>query len=145
MKSGSCSTPSAKAAAQEDPPRDLAVWALAQVDLAIEQLVRADLEAERAHPESLTDEDKVFPLLTDGLMLDPELVRSASVAFNSLDPLPRRAFFELMVEARAVGEVIEAGPWDEDGLYSAIQTALAAVGLDVPSGPVDDHEDGRKR
>src|SRR5262245_15046119 len=120
---GVCAT----AAAREDPPEDLAAWAHAKIDLAIEQLVREDLEEERAHPEFVSEEAKAFPLLTDSLMLDPELVRAASVAFNTLDPLPRRAFFELMIEGREIGECIESGPWDEDGLYEAIQTALATV------------------
>src|SRR6185503_2063129 len=64
----------AKAASKEDPPEDLAAWARSKIDLAIEQLVRADYEAERAHPELVSEEEKLFPLLTDSLMLDPELV-----------------------------------------------------------------------
>jgi hypothetical protein len=135
----------AKAASREDPPEDLGAWARVKIDLAIEQLVREDLEEERAHPEFVSEEVKAFPLLTDSLMLDPELVRTASVAFNSLEPLPRRAFFELLIEGREVGEVIESGPWDEDGLYQAIQTALATVGLDVPPEPVDDQAKGKKQ
>jgi hypothetical protein len=128
----------AKAASDEAPPADLGAWARAKIDVAIEQLVYADSEAERVHPELLSEHDKAFPLLTDSLMVDPERVRSTSVAFNSLDALPRRAFFELLIEGREVGEVIEAGPWDEDGLYEAIQTALATVDLDVRSGTADD-------
>src|SRR6185503_14751937 len=121
----------AKAASKEAPPTDLGLWVRTQLDLAIEQLVRKDCEAEHAHPELVAEDEKVFPLLTDSLMLDPELVRSTSVSFNALDPLPRRAFFELLIEGREIGEGIEAGPWDEDGLYNAIQTALATMRLDV--------------
>jgi len=135
----------AKAASKEDPPQDLSAWKLAKVDLAIEQLVRKDHEAERAHPELVDEEEKVFPLLTDSLMLDPELVRFASTSFNALDALPRRAFFELLIEGREVADVVEAGPWDEDGLYEAIQTALATVALDVPPEPPDDPGQGKKR
>jgi hypothetical protein len=134
----------AKAASKEDPPHDLRAWTSAKIDVAIEQLVRADHEAEQAHPTLLSEAEKVFPLLTDSLMLDPELVRFASVAFNALDPLPRRAFFELMIQGREVGEVIEAGPWDEDGLYAAIQTALATLGLDVPPGAADDPPEAKE-
>jgi hypothetical protein len=121
----------AKGASKEEPPDDLAAWTRTKIDLAIEQLVHADYEAEKARPEILTDEEKFFPLLTTSLYLDPQLVRSASVKFNALEPLPRRAFFELLIEAREVPDVIESGPWDEDGLYAAIQTALATVNLDV--------------
>jgi hypothetical protein len=128
----------AKAASKEDPPPDLDAWKRTKIDLAIEQLVRADYEAERAHPEIVAEEEKVFPLLTDSLMLDPELVRFASVAFNALDPLPRRAFFELLIEGREVAEMVEAGPWDEEGLYEAIQTALTPFQLDLQSGAEDD-------
>ncbi len=128
----------AHAAAKEPPPSELGDWALAKIDLAIEQLVRADLEAERAHPELVSDEEKEFLLLTECLAIEPELVRAASVAFNALDELPRRAFFELMIEGREVPEVIEAGPWDEDGLYRAIQLALAALGLDAQTRTADD-------
>jgi len=134
----------AKAASKEDPPEDLAEWTRTKIDLAIEQLVRADHEAEQAHPELVSEEEKAFPLLTDSLMLDPDLVRFVSVMFNELDPLPRRAFFELLIEGREVGEVIEAGPWDEDGLYQAIQTALATFNLDVPSGAADDPPERKK-
>lgn len=125
----------AEASQVDEPPSDLGPWTLAKVDLAIEQLAREDREAERRHPEQLSREDKDFPLLTRCLFLEPELVRRCSVAFNSLDALPRRAFFELLVEGCNVGEVIEAGPWDADGLYEAIQTALAVFGLDMPLEP----------
>jgi hypothetical protein len=135
----------AKAASKEDPPQDLSAWKLAKIDLAIDELVRRDFEAERAHPEIVAEEEKVFPLLTDSLMLDPELVRFVSVLFNALDPLPRRAFFELAIEGREVAEVVEAGPWNEDGLYAAIQKALATMGLDVPPEPADDPGRGKKR
>jgi hypothetical protein len=128
----------AKAASKEDPPEDLATWVRAKIDLALEQLVRQDREAERARPETLSEEEKTFPLLTESLFLDPELVRTASVAFNSLEALPRRAFFELLIEGRELAEVIEAGPWDSDGLYDAVQTALATVGLDVRPKAKDD-------
>lgn len=134
----------AKAASKEDPPADLAIWLRSKLDLAIDQLVQKDHEAEHAHPELVAEDEMVFPLLTDSLMLDPELVRSTSVSFNALDPLPRRAFFELLIEGRAVGEVIEAGPWDEDGLYDAIQTALATMKLDVQPDPPDDPRQGKR-
>jgi len=128
----------AEAAPCEPAPPDLAAWARAKVDTAIEQLVRRDREAEQAHPDQLEEEEMNFPLLTESLMLEPELVRRTSVAFNLLDPLPRRCFFELLIEGREVPEVIEAGPWDEDGLFVALQTALAAVRLDVSPDPKDD-------
>lgn len=133
----------ATGAAIDDPPADLSAWARAKVDLAIEILVRADSEAEQSHPELVNEHEKIFPLLTDSLMIDPELVRFVSVSFNALDPLPRRAFFELMIEGREVAEVIEAGPWDEDGLYEAVQAALATMGLDVPPEPPDDPKEGK--
>jgi len=131
----------------EEPPADLSAWTQGKIDLAIQQLVSKDLDAELAHPELLTDEEKNFPLLTDCLMLEPDLVRAASVAFNSLEPLPRRAFFELLVVGRELEEVIEAGPWDRDGLYEAVQTALATLGLDVLPEPPEDRppEKGKKR
>jgi hypothetical protein len=128
----------ALAAAREDAPTDLGAWAVLKIDLAVEQLVREDLEAERAHPEIVSEEEKAFPLLTDSMFLDPDLVRAASVAFNALDPLPRRAFYELLIEGKEVEECVEAGPWDHDGLFQAVQVALATVGLDVPPEPADD-------
>jgi hypothetical protein len=102
------------------------------VDLAIEQLVRADRESERTRPEHLSRDDLDFPLLTDCLVLEPERVRRCPVAFNALDPLPRRAFYELLIEGREAGLVIEAGPWDADGLYKAIHEARAVFDLDMP-------------
>jgi hypothetical protein len=134
----------AKAASMERPPANLAAWALSNLDLAIEELVVLDRETEQAHPDVVSEEERVFPLLTDSLMLDPELVRFTTVSFNALDALPRRAFFQLLIEGREVPEVIEAGPWDEDGLYEAIQKALATVGLDVPPTAPDDPEEGKR-
>jgi len=136
----------ADAALLDDPPPDLEAWVGLKVDLAIEQLVLGDRDAERAQPDLSSDEEREFPLLTECLMLDPELVRAATVAFNRLDALPRRAFFELMILGRTHEEVIEAGPWDEDGLYAAIQTALATLGLDAqPEPPEDRVRKGKKR
>lgn len=134
----------ADAAPCEEAPEDLCAWGLSKIDLAIEQLVRSDREAERAAPESYTEGVREFPLLTECLMMEPELARAASVAFNALEPLPRRAFFELMVEGREVSDCIEGGPWDEDGLYQAIHAALAALGLDVLADPADPRRKGKR-
>ncbi|HEX6885332.1 MAG TPA: hypothetical protein VF530_18300 [Planctomycetota bacterium] len=121
----------AVAARCDDPPADLDGWAALQIDRTIARLVRADEEAERTSPGLLTDEQRTFPLLTESLRVDPELVRTVSVAFNVLPPLPRRAFFELLIEGAEVADCVERGPWDHDGLYAAIHTALAALGLDL--------------
>lgn len=123
----------AQGAVLEDPAEDPMAWAAGKLDRAILDLVRLDREAENDRPEILNEEERDFPLLTQSLLLEPGLVRSVSVAFNALDPLPRRAFFELLIEGRPVGECLENGPWDEDGLYDAIQTALAAMNLDMRS------------
>lgn len=128
----------ADATVADDAPEDSTAWAVSKIDLAIEQLVHEDRRAEFDHPEVLSDVDKDFPLLVECLLLDPELVRAASVAFNALEPLPRRAFFELLIVGRDVGEVIENGPWDEDGLYDAVQTALATLNLDLRDDSADD-------
>jgi hypothetical protein len=125
----------ATAAPAEEPAADLEAWALAKIDRAIDQLVRSDIEAERTRPDMLTDEEQNFPLLTDSLYVDPGRVRAVAVAFNRLEPLPRRAFFELLVEGRDVVACIEGGPWDMDGLYLAIHTALAVFNLDLPLAP----------
>ena len=122
----------AHAAPLEDPPVELEAWRLAKLDLTIAQLVYADAEAELTRPDILTDEERNFPLLTQSLFLEPGRVRAASVAFNALEPLPRRAFYELLVEGRDPDDVIEAGPWDADGLYRAIHQGLAPFGLDLP-------------
>jgi hypothetical protein len=127
----------ADAARCDEPPEDLAAWAATKIELAIEQLVREDRSAESSHPDVLTEEEQTFPLLTDCFFLEPGLVRAASVAFNALDAVPRRAFFELVILGREVPEVIEAGPWDEDGLQQALQTALATLSLDVQQDPAD--------
>jgi hypothetical protein len=133
----------ARAAMSEPPPDDLQAWVLAKIDVAIEQLVRADAEAERAHPEVVSEEDGQFPLLTDCLVIEPELVRAATAAFNALDDPARRSFFDLMVEGKPVSDVVEAGPWDRDQLYEAIRRAMATLGLDAKRKGGDDR--GRKR
>lgn len=134
----------ARAAVSEAPTAELDRWVIEKIDVAIAQLVRSDEEAERAHPEIIDEEEKQFPLLTISFSLEPNLVRSVSVAFNALEDLPRRAFFELLIEGRQVPEVIESGPWDEEGLYEAIQAALATLGLDAQGGAADDR-DGERR
>jgi len=123
-------------------PDGSSVWIRQHVDLAIEQLLRADREAELSHPELLDEEATSFPLLTECLMLEPELVRAASVAFNALEDTPRRAFFELLVEGKDLGPCIEGGPWDADGLYAAVRQAMKAVGLDDQR---EDTQDRQKR
>ena len=128
----------AVAAKRDEPAEDLEAWAITQIDRTIAQLVHADAEAERRSPGLLSDEERKFPLLTQSLFLDPELVRTASVAFNALPPLPRRAFFELLIEGADVEECVERGPWNHDELYVAVHAALAAVGLDLYS----DRKDG---
>jgi hypothetical protein len=76
----------------------------------MDQLVREDRDAERAHPDILSEEEQSFPLLTECFLLEPGLVRSASVAFNDPGSAPRRAFFELLIVGREVGHVIEGRP-----------------------------------
>lgn len=133
----------ADAAPNEDAPQDLSKWTHMKIDLAIEQLVRADRDAENASPGLVSGDVGEFPLLTECLMMEPGLVRPASVAFNALHTLPRRAFFELIVEGRELGDCIEQGPWDEDGLYQAIQAALATLGLDVRPPPPEAVQQGK--
>jgi hypothetical protein len=97
----------------------------------------------REHPEVVSEEDGQFPLLTDCLVIEPELVRAATAAYNALDDSARRSFFELMVEGKPVSEVVEAGPWDRNQLYEAIRRAMATLGLDAKRKGGDDR--GRKR
>ena len=132
----------AHAAAVEEVPEDLVAWAGRKIDEAIDRLVEEDRKTEKERPDLLSDEEQDFPLLTECLMLDPRLVRSVSVAFNALDGLPRRAFFELLVEGRELNSVIESGPWNADGLYEAVHLALKALTFD---GPMDGAQDARKR
>jgi hypothetical protein len=117
----------AKGAAAEPAPADLQAWALGKIDVAIDQLLEADAQAEQDQAP-LEEDDRVFPLLTDALLLDPGRVRECAVAFNALDDLSRRAFFELCIVGMQVPDMIEAGPWDEDGLYRHIHLALGAFG-----------------
>ena len=52
--------------------------------------------------------------------------------FNALEPLARRAFFELMIEGRELMEVIEGGPWNRETLRGYVLQALAALDLPLP-------------
>jgi len=135
----------ANAAAVELPPADVETWKVAKIDRAIAELVRADREAERDRPEVVDEEANSFPMLTECLLLEPDLVRPCVVAFHELGELPRRAFFELVVEGREVEACVEGGPWDEDGLYVAIHEALGALGLDLLSASPEVKEKGKTR
>jgi hypothetical protein len=122
----------AKGAVSESAPEDLEAWAIVKIDKAIEQLVRRDEEAEQREPALVEEEEKVFPLLTHALFRDPQRVREHSVRFNALEPLARRAFFELMIEGRELMEVIEGGPWNRETLRGYVLQALAALDLPLP-------------
>lgn len=122
----------AKGALAESAPEDLEAWTVLKIDKAIEQLVRRDEEAEQREPALVEEEEKVFPLLTQALLRDPQRVREHSVRFNALDPLARRAFFELMLEGRELMEVIEGGPWNRETLRGYVLQALAALDLPLP-------------
>jgi hypothetical protein len=122
----------AKGAVAEPAPEDLEAWTVLKIDKAIEQLVRRDEEAEAREPALVEEEEKVFPLLTQALLRDPQRVREHSVRFNALEPLARRAFFELMIEGRDLMEVIEGGPWNRETLRGYVLQALAALDLPLP-------------
>jgi hypothetical protein len=122
----------AKGAVAEPAPEDLEAWTVLKIDKAIEQLVRRDEEAEAREPALVEEEEKVFPLLTQALLREPQRVREHSVRFNGLDPLARRAFYELMVEGRDVLEVIEGGPWNRETLRGYVLQALGALGFQLP-------------
>lgn len=131
----------AEAAAHESAPEELEPWALEKIDRAIGQLLEADAEAERSRPGELNDEEREFDLLTRSLLVEPGLVRTISVAFNLMDALPRRAFFELLIEGKEPGEVIETGPWDHDGLRAAVLSALHTIGYDLDTDKRSTRED----
>lgn len=121
----------AEAAAREAAPADLEAWVATKVDATIERLVDEDREAERTRPGELSEEEQKFELLTRSLLVEPGLVRTVSVAFNDLGPLPRRAFFELLIEGAEPLEVIERGPWNKEELHAAVLNALRVIGYDV--------------
>jgi len=117
--------------ALEDPPADLELWALERIDQALEQILEADRQAELAG-DPLDEEQRMFPLLTDGLLVDRERVRAVGLAFHALDELARRAFFELMIEGREVQEVLDSGPWDANQLHDRLTSALRVLGFVLP-------------
>ena len=122
----------ANAAKTEPAPADLEVWTLGKVDKAIEQLVHRDAEAEEREPALVSEEERLFPMLTESMMREPARVRAISVRFNALEPLARRAFFELLIEGRDVLEVIEGGPWNRESLRALILKGLAALDFRLP-------------
>jgi len=122
----------AKGALAEPAPADLESWTIGKIDQALEQLVRRDEEAEQSDPLHVEETEKVFPLLTDAMLRDPARVRGYCVRFNALEPLARRAFFELMIEGREVLEVIEGGPWNRESLHAYVLQALATLDFPLP-------------
>lgn len=129
LRSAACASLSA---AQDDPPADLESWTRARIDQAVEQILEADRAAEFAG-DAPDDEQRVFPLLTDCLLVAPDRVRAVVHAFHALDDLTRRAFFELMVEGREVLDVLEGGPWDADQLHDHAVASLRIFGYDPPA------------
>lgn len=116
----------------DDPPADLERWTLERIDKALDLLLEADRQAELVG-DPPDQEQSTFPLLTDSLLVEPARVRAVALAFHALDPLSRRAFFELLIEGREVPDVLESGPWDADQLHDHVTSALRALGFDLPA------------
>src|SRR5262245_3230055 len=97
----------ARAAVRYDGRPEIGAWLAAIVRESIEELVREDLETEGA---AAGDETAgAMGQLAAPLGLDPAAMSRACAAFNRLPQPDRRAFFDLVIQARSLDELCREG------------------------------------
>jgi hypothetical protein len=110
-------------------PEDSEQWLSDRIDEAIDDCLRLDGEAHRQGKPAAESLDH-YAQFHWSFMVPRENTLAVSVAFNSLEPLVRRSFYELLVEQRGVAECLERGLGPAEDLRRRVQRALdAATGV----------------
>ena len=106
---------------------ELGSWIGARVEEAMEDLLRADREELRQGNAVLEPWDPRFAFLTQSFGIPPGSTLRASVAFNSLGPAVRRAFFRVVVEGKSVERCLAEGLGPRDDLRERCRAAFRAL------------------
>ena len=114
---------------------EFGVWVEARVEEAMEDLLRADREELRQGNAVLEPWDARFAFLTQSFGVPPGATLRASVAFNSLAPAVRRAFFRVVVEGKSVERCLAEGLGPRDELRERCRQAFRALFGDDETRP----------
>jgi len=106
---------------------ELKAWLGERVDEALADLLREDLEAERADQPPEPEASAAYEDLARPLGLPPAAMRGVCVAFNQLPEPERRAFFALVIESRSLDELARASGEPATEIARRARRALDAV------------------
>lgn len=106
---------------------DIDEWLAGIVDEALLDLLREDLEADRAGGEPDPADIAACVDLARPLGLDPRTMRSVCSAFNHLPDGERRAFQALVIDGRALDDVARASSQSATEIARAARRALDAL------------------
>ena len=115
-------------AAAKEAERGKSSWFDSCIDAAIRSLLTEDREQERAGYASGLSEDWAHEHLARMFQIPLELARKASVQFNDLPDLDRRAFFDLIVKGIPPEEVMAMDYATRRELRLGVLKCLRAVG-----------------
>jgi DNA-directed RNA polymerase specialized sigma24 family protein len=106
---------------------ELKTWLGERVDEALADLLREDLEAERAGQPPEPEASAAYEDLARPLGLPPAAMRGVCVAFNQLPEAERKAFFALVIESRSLDELARASGEPAPEIARRARRALDAV------------------
>ncbi|HVS11670.1 MAG TPA: hypothetical protein VMS76_17515 [Planctomycetota bacterium] len=106
---------------------ELKAWLGERVDEALADLLREDLEAERAGQPAEPEASAAYEDLARPLGLAPAAMRGVCVAFNQLPEPERKAFFALVIESRSLDELARASGAPATEIARRARRALDAV------------------
>ena len=115
-------------AAAKEPDRGKAAWFDSCIDAAIRSILTEDREMERAGHSPGLNEDWAHEHLARMFQIPLGLARKASVQFNDLPDLDRRAFFDLIVKGIPPEEVMAMKYGTRRELRLGVLRCLEAVG-----------------
>lgn len=112
----------------------LEAWLDAILEAGLDELLREDVESERAARPATPEELAAHRELARPLGLDPEEMRGVCVAFNHLDEGDRRAFYALVLEGASLDALARETGRAAPVLARAARRALEAILLRTRDG-----------
>lgn len=112
---------------------DFPDWLQVIVARSIDELLREDQEAERSGVHEGHAPLAAFAALARPLGLEPETMRRACVAFNRLPLADRQAFFDLVLTARSLEDLVRESGESATEIARRARRALDAILSTQPS------------
>ena len=109
------------------PPLD--AWLRTCIDQSIADLLEEDRDEERSFALSDGELEHPYAYIADLLQCEPELARSACVAFNALPRDDRRTFFAVVIERTPLIRFVAQGNGPPTKVKDALRRAFRALGL----------------